>query len=1030
MRPLELRLRNFRSFYGEGHTFDFRNRRLIGVVGPIGSGKSTILDAIAFGLYGRTPRIGHATKSLIHQRADHAAVSLRFEIEGEVWEAVRQLRRTGASQHALYRLPGDEPDDEPLEKVLLERAVNNRVEELLGLDYQGFGRSVLLAQGQFAQFLNARPAERDNVLKGVFGYERIDTLRELAKESVRTGENEIGKLAIRLEHAAAAKARLDERRDELDEADRRLVALVAALPLFDELNKLTKTAGEIRKRAETRLAELGKRTRELPDPVMGERVLTTAVQARARLEGAERELGVASACLAEAEAAVGSEEFKERERRWEKAADLVVQLESRRDGTERRLSELRHRAGDLPDQVKGNRAVALTEYARFRRVGAARELEAASARLADAEAAVGFEEFEEREKRVEEAARLVIQMEARQEAANRTSADVVRVTTTVENDERSVEKARSALDTAQSNLEQAEAEAKDADSNLQSAEHRLLDARHADMAGSLRGRLTSGDECPVCEQPVHEVPPTVGDDTAAAEEAVDRARSERDDSESRLRRSTGIVEATRAGLTAAERRLAESRHRLVETLQTGEQQRALLDICCDELGRLLGDGHPVVRLGEERSALDALRAAVERARTVRDEKRAALDDAAERERRAQEDLSNLRTGIVIIAALLQTDFEVPEGDPETVRAALASLHSQWNRTTTELERTLQEQRTKAQAASARLAEERSALDALHAAVRQALRVREEARATFDHATTLKQSAQRKLSDLRTRIGALAVLLHTDFEVPEGDPETVRAALASLHSQWNRTTTELERIVHEERTRIETASIRLAEARAEHGIEGSMEAAMAEVRAKRGQVEAGIEQDEKLVADVVELLEERRKWKQAVRLNRRLVRDLTDARFIRFLLDEERAVLAGLGSEHFERLSSGRYRFTEDGAFHVIDLNSADTIRRADSLSGGETFLASLGLALGLAEMVGRRGGRLDAFFLDEGFGTLDPEHLDLAMEGIETLVADREQRLVVVVSHVPELRQRLDDLIELDKDGVTGNSMVLSGGVI
>ena len=211
------------------------------MVGPIGSGKSTILDAIAFALYGRTPRIGHATKSLIHQRADHAAVSLRFEIEGEVWEAVRQLRRTGASQHALYRLPGDEPDDEPVEKVLLERGVNNRVEELLGLDYQGFGRSVLLAQGQFAQFLNARPAERDNVLKGVFGYERVDALRELAKESTRRGENEIEKLGIRLEHAAAAKVRLDERRDELAEADRRLVTLEAAHPLFDELNELMRS---------------------------------------------------------------------------------------------------------------------------------------------------------------------------------------------------------------------------------------------------------------------------------------------------------------------------------------------------------------------------------------------------------------------------------------------------------------------------------------------------------------------------------------------------------------------------------------------------------------------------------------------------------------------------------------------------------------------------------------------------------------------------------------------------------------------
>ena len=204
--------------------------------------------------------------------------------------------------------------------------------------------------------------------------------------------------------------------------------------------------------------------------------------------------------------------------------------------------------------------------------------------------------------------------------------------------------------------------------------------------------------------------------------------------------------------------------------------------------------------------------------------------------------------------------------------------------------------------------------------------------------------------------------------------------------------------------------------------------MAAAGAQRDQLQAYIEQDEQQLAGAEELAAERKAHRAEVRLHERLVKDLTDARFVRFLLDEERAVLAGLGSEHFERLSSGRYRFTEDGEFSVVDLNAAEAVRRADSLSGGETFLASLGLALGLAEMVGRRGGRLDAFFLDEGFGTLDPEHLDLAMEGIESLVSAREQRLVVVVSHVPEVQNRIEDLIVLGNDPLTGDSKVVSGG--
>ena len=177
MRPLELRLRNFRSYAGE-QTFSFTGRSLVGVVGPIGSGKSSLLDAIVFALYGRTPRIATATKTLINQRAADASVVLRFEVEGELWEAARSIRVKGPSRHALYRY--DDPTEEPVEKVTLEGEVNERIEQLLGLDFSAFERSVLLAQGRFAEFLQARPADRDRVLKGVFGHDRVDRMKALA----------------------------------------------------------------------------------------------------------------------------------------------------------------------------------------------------------------------------------------------------------------------------------------------------------------------------------------------------------------------------------------------------------------------------------------------------------------------------------------------------------------------------------------------------------------------------------------------------------------------------------------------------------------------------------------------------------------------------------------------------------------------------------------------------------------------------------------------------------------------------------
>lgn len=838
MRPLELRLRNFRSFRGEGHTFDFRERRLIGVVGPIGSGKSTILDAIAFALYGCTPRINRETRSLIHQQADHAAAALRFEVDGEVWEAVRNLRRSGQSQHALYKLSADEPDAGEIEKVLQQREVNARVQELLGLDFPGFSRSVLLAQGRFAEFLNARPAERDKVLKGVFGYERIGAIRDLARRAAGAGRHEIEKLDIRLENARAAEERLSKRREELAAAVGRLAELEKVRPAFDELAERIRAASEKRRKAEGQMAEFRRRAKGLPNKTKAERSLKKAGKVRALRSGAERKLAAAEQEAAEAKEAAEAERVEEREQSWNEANILVVRLE---------------------DSQK-----------------AAVEASAAAAKAA-AEAAEG---------------------------------------------EKSVEAARSKLASAEAGFAVEEASAQEAEADLSRAEKLLHDARRADMAGSLREHLAEGDDCPVCEQPVPRVPPVAAGAGAAAEEAAKRARSAQKRSAARLRTATGAREAAKAALEGKEQRLDGLRRRVEAAREVEAERSALLDRSRREMDRLLGEGDP--------------------------------------------------------AALLEA--------------------------------------------------ERTALDAFHSRAAEARRVQEAAQKRFNKAAGEEKQAQRAVADLRIRIAALAALLPAGPEVSEDDPEAVRAALTALHADWKRVTSDLKQEAAEARTEAEADAARLAGLRAEHGVEGSIEEASAAAGAKREQLETYIEQDEKLLAGAKELAAEKKARRAEVRLHERLVKDLTDARFVRFLLDEERAALAGLGSEHFERLSSGRYRFTEDGEFSVVDLNAAEAVRRADSLSGGETFLASLGLALGLAEMVGRRGGRLDAFFLDEGFGALDPEHLDLAMEGIESLVSAREQRLVVVVSHVPEVQRRIEDLIELGNDPATGDSKVVSGG--
>jgi exonuclease SbcC len=131
-------------------------------------------------------------------------------------------------------------------------------------------------------------------------------------------------------------------------------------------------------------------------------------------------------------------------------------------------------------------------------------------------------------------------------------------------------------------------------------------------------------------------------------------------------------------------------------------------------------------------------------------------------------------------------------------------------------------------------------------------------------------------------------------------------------------------------------------------------------------------------------------------------------FVDFLAEEQLAAIAQDASSRLGQLSGGHYALEigEDCNFQIIDHFSGSIRRSVNTLSGGETFLASLSLALALSSHIQLRGTYpLEFFFLDEGFGTLDPELLETVITALETL--QQERMVIGVISHVPELRQRL-----------------------
>ncbi|MDQ3878979.1 MAG: SMC family ATPase, partial [Actinomycetota bacterium] len=206
---------------------------------------------------------------------------------------------------------------------------------------------------------------------------------------------------------------------------------------------------------------------------------------------------------------------------------------------------------------------------------------------------------------------------------------------------------------------------------------------------------------------------------------------------------------------------------------------------------------------------------------------------------------------------------------------------------------------------------------------------------------------------------------------------------------------------------------------------ALSAVVAEARSTAGRLRSDVAVQQKAVADLTERLATKAKYADEIEMHRRenavyaaLGRELRNDSIVQFLQAEALGVLAGAASAHLEELSSTRYRLAyEDDRFYVVDAWNGDERRNVKTLSGGETFLASLALALALSEQVQLLAvvehKQLDSLFLDEGFDTLDAETLDVVVSAIGRL--GDSGRLVGVITHVDELAARLPVKIEVTK---------------
>lgn len=1030
MRIHRLEISAFGPFAGTEH-IDFDRLSAHGLFllnGPTGAGKTSVLDAICFALYGSVPGARQDGKRLRSDHAEPAAeprVTCEFSARGRhfevsrspAWDKPSARGKNGFTVQQANTLLRERVDGEWIEKSGRNDEAGAEITDVLGMNREQFTRVVMLPQGDFAAFLRSKASDRLDLLQSLFGTQRFEAVEQELGRKAQAARTEVaslnGQLELLLAQAEAETAALEfDPADAPDQSDpdsflawletnaataaeqRRAAALDA-----DGLRAGLLSARDAAAARAARQAKLAGAERRLSEA----EAAAPAIAAKSAQLGLHRKAEVLGGQLQAVDSAGTAEDLA--------AAAMAAAAENVRTAalTDPELAALRNTsAGGSPDlrfaDSRGSSGVAdspaldgealrsaLTGLRSLRAVLAERlpdEARLAGLRSRSTQLRLGLAQLEDG--RASGAAALValrnesdallaallpleelaaeVQLRTKEAAAAEELLVLVRRYA-------AAEQARTAI---------AEHHA-GARSDYQDRRQRWLDLREerlANASAELAAQLQAGVPCPVCGSPEHPVP------APAAASALDVAEAEQS--------AQHACEAAESALAALERELAEALQEVAVLAAQG------------------GDTAP------EDASLDA-ELAGERAAEAR---RAAADLDVNRARYSA-------LGEEIAGA-------------EAAQAATASSIAQTESTLTEvLEQadSLELALDNLRAGHPVLADRITALDGTASVLEHA----DAARTRLEQAVARSAEARQQLELALPGTGfdsaeaARAVLL------PAADSAALEAAIRAGQNETARI---------EELFASEELVLALHELATEGGpVAGELveqlraDAAAAERSARDAELAAGLAEKSlrtlgTIAANYKQLAADGREPRERAQLLAAVADAARGGGDNNYRMSLNSYVLAArleqvavAASERLIGMSDGRYTLQHTDAKAVrgqksgLGLEVVDqwTGQRRDTatLSGGESFMASLALALGLADVVQQESGGVDieTLFVDEGFGSLDEQALEQVMDALEGLRDGG--RVVGLVSHVGEMKQRISTQLQVVK-GRNGSVLHIS----
>ena len=912
MRPLKLSLSGFTCFK-EPLELDFAGLELFAIIGQTGAGKSSILDAITYALFGETSRLGSkGLEALVSLGASSMYAVLEFEAsDGRCYRVSRVWSKRASEKALRFELMEGSRVSTVAEGVKI-KDVENAIVRVVGLDFAGFTRAILLPQGEFDRFLRGNAADRRNLLKGLLGLERFEAMMKRANEIAGDAKGRLSALQSLLHDAAnvtpdaleVQHTTLERTRAELESARFTLEGQRVEVQAARAVQKIG--------------LDLGAVTRDLE-----------AWQGRAEEVSVARERVTKARRVAAVLPVLAS---------YERAAKLELSAQSDLEKRELVLAQLRQRhAVALEQQQRAvEDALEIVELdvsiADLNKAKPALErLRAIGGTLRDADPRGVWNEA--RFAQLEGLRNQVTLLKRLHKDVRETSSQRVA-------GEREASLAAQAIEATAAQLEGLKTEGTQISAAEKTLETALAAARLEGLVAQVVQGLEIGDPCPVCGEPLTAIPDAGHSDVPQLEAQLKATRGQLLELRGQYKAGQETAKNHAQNLEKIKRLQAE-----LET-RSASSQAELAALEREFTSAIGATDDPISAVQDARAALIAGLAAEVAALTggqdiepqliALGKKKRQLEDA---QRSAEKAMFDARAGL-----------EAGNTGLESASALLTERRSEASELKADLETALQKAgcATPLEARAAALSDD------------EVQRLENFEREYNNQLHSLKTRAL----ELREALNGQTPLSHEDFAALEVDLRDLETQVLTL----NRSEAQLQQIIADLQTRLRDKNRLTAEA------------ATLETR-----------------FDVYAAL----------------AQDLKGNQFQDYLLAQVQRDLLTRASFVMRQITHDRYTLTlEDGEFCVQDAWNGMESRSVKTLSGGESFIASLSLALALSDyLAGSKA--LGALFLDEGFGTLDSEALDAVTLVLETL--NTTGRTVGVITHVPSLAERLPNRLMVEK---------------